>query len=68
MRARNFLHSSKYHFELTVSRKIAKMLTVSRKKSSPHLDPLPLKGKFSGLYPVWTHDLSDTGAALYQLS
>lgn len=47
MRARNFLHSSKYHFELTVSRKIAKMLTVSRKKSSPHLDPLPLKGKFS---------------------
>ena len=36
MRARNFLRSSAYHFELTVS----------RKKSSPHLDPLPLKGKF----------------------
>ena len=46
MRARNFLRSSAYHFELTVSRKISKMLTVSRKKSSPHLDPLPLKGKF----------------------
>ena len=68
MRARNFLRSSAYHFELTVSRKISKMLTVSRKKSSPHLDPLSFKGKISGLYLIWTRDLGDTGAAFYQLS
>ena len=24
--------------------------------------------KDSGLYGIWTHDLCDTGAALYQLS
>ena len=24
--------------------------------------------KKSGLYGIWTHDLCDTGAALYQLS
>ena len=24
--------------------------------------------KNSGLYGIWTHDLCDTGAALYQLS
>ena len=24
--------------------------------------------KISGLYGIWTHDLCDTGAALYQLS
>ena len=68
MRARNFLRFSTYRFELTVSRKIAKMLTVSRKKWPPHLDPLPLKGNFFRLYLIWTHDLDDTGAALYQLS
>ena len=26
------------------------------------------KKKNSGLYGIWTHDLCDTGAALYQLS
>ena len=26
------------------------------------------KKKNSGLYGIWTHDLYDTGAALYQLS
>ena len=25
-------------------------------------------GKNSGLYGIWTHDLCDTGAVLYQLS
>ena len=66
------LYTALYRFSKVLTKRICFDVNESDPRSNVHYlgssENKAWKKKNSGLYGIWTHDLCDTGAVLYQLS